>query len=68
MLGSSPRRGPLPGAAGDVPAAGLTLAAALEVPASAARTVALWYAAVALLGLLVLLAVAVAYGRHRGRR
>jgi hypothetical protein len=55
--------GPVP--AGDPAVAGLVLAAAVEVPADATRTVTLWYAAVALLGLVVLLAVAVVYGRRR---
>jgi hypothetical protein len=54
-----------PGAAGEPAVAGLVLAAAVEVPADASRTVTLWYAAVALLGLVVLLAVALLYGRRR---
>ena len=54
-----------PAEAAERSVAGLVLAAAVEVPADATRTVTLWYAAVALLGLVVLLAVAVLYGRRR---
>ena len=60
----SPLRDATLAVAGD-PAAVLVLAAAVEVPADATRTMTLWYAAVALLGLVVLLAVALLYGRRR---
>ena len=48
----------------DVDAAGFAWAAAVEVPADVARTGLLWYAAVAVLALAVLVAVALV-GRHR---
>ena len=66
MLGSSPLGAALaPAVAGESPGAGLLLAAAVEVPADAARTVTVWYVVVALLGLAVLLVVAGLYGRRR---